>query len=173
VRGSLERAAMLSQVRGVLRAINPHQPIDTVQTIDDAREASLSPTRTTATLLSLFALIALAISAVGIGGVVASSVNRRTSEFGVLMALGARRHQVLALVLREGLVLAGAGLALGIGIAALFTRSLRGLLFGVDPHDPLTLVTVGLVLLVVTLGACLLPARRAASVDPMRALRCT
>jgi putative ABC transport system permease protein len=172
VRGSGERDEVVSRVRAALRAFNPQQPIDSVQTLDDARQASLSPTKTTATLLTLFALIALVISAVGIGGVVGSSVSRRTSEFGVMMALGAHRHQVLALVLREGLVLGAAGLVGGLFIAAFFTRSIRGLLFEVDQNDPLTLVAVGLVLLVVTVGACVLPARRAASVDPMRALRC-
>jgi len=172
VRGPLERSDLLARVRTAIRTLDPQQPIDSVQTFDEARQASLLPTRTTATLLSLFALIALSISAVGIGGVVAFSVNQRTAEFGVMMALGAQRRDVLTLVLREGLALAGAGLALGIIMAALFTRPIRGLLFGVDVHDPLTMIGVGLVLLAVTIGACVVPARRAASVDPIRALRC-
>jgi len=172
VRSSLERTELLMRVRAAIRAIDPEQPIDSVQTFDEARHASLSPTKSTATLLSLFALIALSISALGIGGVVAFSVNQRTSEFGVLMALGAERRHVLTMVLREGLELAGAGLVLGLGLAALFTRSIHSLLFGVSEYDPLTLIVVAFVLLAVTVGACVLPARRAASVDPMRALRC-
>jgi predicted permease len=172
VRSSLERAELLTRVRKAIYAIDPQQPIDSVQTFDEARQTSLSPTKSTATLLSLFALIALAISALGIGGVVAFSVNRRTSEFGVLMALGAERRHVLTMVLREALQLAGAGLALGVVMAALFTRSIHGLLFGVGERDPVTMIVVALVLLAVTVGACILPARRAASVDPMRALRC-
>jgi predicted permease len=172
IRSSLERTELMSRVRGAIHTINPQQPIDSVLTFDEARQASLSPTKSTATLLSLFALIALLISAVGIGGVVAFSVNQRTSEFGVMMALGAQRRDVLALVLREGLQLVGVGLALGVVMAALFTRSIHSLLFGVGEHDPLTMIVVGLVLIAVTLAACILPARRAASVDPMRALRC-
>jgi predicted permease len=173
VRSALDRTELLARVRGAIHGLNPNQPIDSVLTFDEARQASLSPTKSTATLLSLFALIALLISALGIGGVVAFSVNQRTSEFGVMMALGAQRRDVLTLVLREGLELVGAGLALGVVMAALFTRSIHGLLFGVDEHDPLTMIVVGLVLIVVTLGACILPARRAASVDPMHALRST
>jgi ABC-type antimicrobial peptide transport system permease subunit len=162
----------MERVRSAIHALNPDQPIDSVLTFDEARQASLSPTKSTATLLSLFALIALLISAVGIGGVVAFSVNQRTSEFGLMMALGAQRRDVLNLVLREGLELVVAGLALGIVMAALFTRSIHGLLFGVGERDPLTMLVVGLVLIAVTLCACILPARRAASVDPMHALRC-
>lgn len=172
VRSSLKRTELMTRVRKAIHAIDPQQPIDNVQTFDEARRASLSPTKSTATLLSLFALIALSISALGIGGVVAFSVNQRSSEFGVLMALGAQRSDVLTMVLREGLVLAGAGLALGVVMAALFTQSIHGLLFGVDERDPLTMIVVAAVLLAVTVGACVLPARRAASVDPMRALRC-
>ena len=88
------------------------------------------------------------------------------------MALGAERRHVLTMVLREGLQLAAAGLALGVVMAALFTQSIHSLLFGVGERDPLTMIVVALVLLAVTVGACVLPARRAASVDPMRALRC-
>ena len=89
-----------------------------------------------------------------------------------MMALGAQRREVLTMVLREGLALVAAGLGLGIVMAALFAQSIKGLLFGVDRYDPLTMIVVGLVMIAVTIGACLLPARRAASVDPMLALRC-
>lgn len=172
VRGPLDRAELIARVRSTIRTLNPDQPIDSVLSFDEAKQASLLPTKTTATLLSLFATIALLISAVGIGGVVAFSVNQRTSEFGVMMALGAQRREVLAMVLREGLALVAAGLGLGIVMAALFAQSIQGLLFGVDRYDPLTMIVVGLVMVAVTICACLLPARRAASVDPMRALRC-
>jgi predicted permease len=171
IRSSLERTELMTRVRGAIHTLNPQQPIDSVLTFDEARQASLTPTKSTATLLSLFALIALLISALGIGGVVAFSVNQRTSEFGVMMALGAQRRDVLTLVLREALELVGAGLALGVVMTALFTRSIHGLLFGVGEHDPLTMIVVALVLIAVTLGACVLPARRAASVDPLRSLR--
>jgi ABC-type antimicrobial peptide transport system permease subunit len=172
IQSPLERTELMTRERGAIHDLNPDQPIDSVVTYDEARQASMSPTKSTATLLSLFALIALLISALGIGGVVAFSVNQRTSEFGVMMALGAQRRDVLMLVLREGLALVGAGLALGVVVAALFTRSIQGLLFGVGEHDPLTMIVVALVLIAVTLGACIFPARRASSVDPMRSLRC-
>jgi predicted permease len=172
IQSPLERAELTNLVRGAIYALNPDQPIDSILTFDEARQASISPTKSTATLLTLFALIALSISAAGIGGVVAFSVNQRAPEFGMMMALGAQRRDVLTLVLREGLELIGAGLALGVLMAALFTRSINGLLFGVGEQDPLTMIVVALVLIAVTLGACIFPARRAASVDPMRVLRC-
>ena len=103
---------------------------------------------------------------------VAYSVSQRTHEFGVRMALGAGRRQVLGLVVRQGLLLAAAGVGIGLLVAAGATRLLSGLLFGVSPTDPLTYAGVAFVLTVVAVAACLVPARRATRVDPMTALRC-
>jgi len=121
--------------------------------------------------VSLFAGSSLFLAMVGIYGVIAWTVRQRTREIGVRMALGAQSSAVLALVLRRGLKLAGAGIVLGLIGAMVLTRLLRSLLFGVGPADPLTFVAVPLLLVFVALLACWLPARRAANVDPMEALR--
>ena len=122
-------------------------------------------------VLGIFAVIAFVLAAVGIYGVIAWTVRQRTREIGVRMALGAQRSTVLALVLRRGLKLAGAGIVLGLIGAISSTQLLRSLLFGVGPTDPITFVAVPLLLVLVVLLACWLPARRAAKVDPMEALR--
>jgi ABC-type antimicrobial peptide transport system permease subunit len=115
--------------------------------------------------------VALTLGAVGIYGVVAYAVTRRTREIGVRMALGARATDVLGMVLREGGVLAGAGVTLGIAGALAASRVLSGFLFGVTPSDPAVFVAVPALLGFVALGACLIPARRASRVDPVEALR--
>jgi ABC-type antimicrobial peptide transport system permease subunit len=123
-------------------------------------------------LSASFGLVALVLAAIGVYGVLAYAISRSTREIGIRMALGAQRRTVLALVLGRGLKLAGAGIVLGLMGAMASTRLLRSLLFGVGPTDPLTFVVVPLLLVFVALLACWLPARRAANVDPMAALRC-
>jgi ABC-type antimicrobial peptide transport system permease subunit len=135
------------------------------------RSTGLQPTRVTTTLIGLFGLLALLITAAGIAGVIAFSVNQRTQEFGIRMALGAPRTGVLGLVLRQGLQLVVIGLVIGMAGAIALTRMLTTLLFEVDPTDALTFLAVSTVLLMVAVLACLMPARRAASVDPNVALR--
>ena len=133
--------------------------------------SSLSAPRLTATLIGVFAGIALLITAAGLAGVIAFSVNQRSQEFGVRMALGASRASVLQLVLGHGLRLIAVGLALG-GVAALaLSNTVRALLFDTEPTDIPTFVGVAAVLAVVALLACFLPARRASSVDPLVVLR--
>jgi ABC-type antimicrobial peptide transport system permease subunit len=118
-----------------------------------------------------FGLLALLLSAVGIYGVVAYSTRQRTHEIGIRMALGAAKADVFKQVIGQGLRLALAGLGVGLVVAVIFTRFLRGMLFGVGTNDWLTFSVVPLILLLVTMCACYLPARRAAQVEPMRALR--
>jgi len=122
-------------------------------------------------LLLIAAAVALLLGGVGTFGVVSYLVGRRTAEIGVRMALGARRGDVLGMVLRQGLVLGGAGAAVGVVGAVLLTRWLESILFAVDPLDPLTFIAVPVVLLAVALVASLLPARRASRIDPIMALR--
>jgi putative ABC transport system permease protein len=122
-------------------------------------------------LLGAFAAIALALAAIGIYGVVSYSVARRTQEIGIRMAVGARRGEVLALVIRRGMSLAVAGAAIGLGAALLLTRLMRALLYGVNPDDPAILAGVSLLLVFIALVACIVPARRAAGIDPVQALR--
>lgn len=137
----------------------------------DLRTQALAPPRLTAGLLGIFAGLALVVTAVGLAGVIGFSVSQRTREFGVRLALGARRGDVVALVLRQGLTLVVIGLVVGVGGAIALARRLSALLFGVQPADPATLAMAVVLLVVVGLAACLLPARRASRVDPLMALK--
>ena len=170
-RASGDPAALVQQMRGAVHAIDPQQPVDQFRTLDEVRAASLAAPRLTATLISAFAAIALLITAAGLAGVIAFSVNQRSQEFGVRMALGASRGSVLQLVMGQGLRLVLIGLAIGGVAAVLLSGTVRALLFATEPTDVPTFVAVALVLAVVALIACFLPARRASSVDPLVALR--
>jgi ABC-type antimicrobial peptide transport system permease subunit len=122
-------------------------------------------------LLAAFAAIALLLALAGLYGLMAFSVNRRTREVGIRMALGAERRDVLFLILKKASVLVGGGLVAGLVCMWIVTRALRSFLFGVSEHDPLTVVVVSLLLVVCGLVAAFVPARRAASIDPIQALR--
>ena len=135
------------------------------------RSRSLAPPRLTAMLVTLFAAVALLITAAGIAGVVVFSVNQRTPEIGVRMALGAPRSSVVRMIVRQGLTPVTIGLAFGLAGALATTRIVAGLLFAVEPTDPITYAAVVGVLATTAAIACLVPARRAAAIDPMRALR--
>jgi putative ABC transport system permease protein len=169
--------------KSVARAHDADLPVANFRTLAEVRADGLAPRRVIVTLIGLFGLLALVITAAGIAGVIAFSVNQRTQEFGVRMALGAPRAGVLALVIREGLLLVSIGLALGLGGALALTKVLGAVIFdpaptsglvllvGTQALDTITYVGVGVILLIVAMVACLMPARRAASVDPMVALR--
>jgi putative ABC transport system permease protein len=146
-------------------------PVGSVRTMPEVLAASLAFQRFMMTLIALFATLALVLAAVGLYGVLAYLVGQRTHEIGLRVALGARPHQILSLVLRRGLILAGAGVAVGLAGAAVATRLLASQLYGVRPADPLTLLAVTLVLGLVALLACIVPAWRGTKVDPMVALR--
>jgi putative ABC transport system permease protein len=164
-------AGIAQQMRDAVHGLDPQQPVDQFRTLDEVRAASLSAPRLTATLIGAFAAIALLITAAGLAGVIGFLVNQRAQEFGVRMALGASRGSVLQLVLGQGLRLVLFGLVLG-GIAALaLSNTVRALLFDTEPTDIPTFVGVATLLALVALLACLLPARRASSVDPLVALR--
>jgi ABC-type antimicrobial peptide transport system permease subunit len=173
VRTSLDADRIARDLRAVVAAIDPEQPVDQFRTLSDVRLASLESPRLTATLLGLFATLALVITATGIAGVIAFSVSQRTQEFGVRMALGAGRMTVLGMVLGQGLQFVGVGLAIGTAGALVLARVMTTLLFGVEPTDAITFLTVAFVVAAVAATACLIPARRAASVDPLVALRVT
>jgi predicted permease len=164
------------EIRTVTKTQDPDLPVARFRTLSDVRADGLAPRRVVVGLIGIFGLLALVITAAGIGGVIAFSVNQRTHEFGIRMALGAARSGVLALVVREGLVLVVTGLVIGLAGAIVLTRLLGAVIFGrllvtTAPTDLITYVFVVAVLVAVALLACLLPARRAASVDPMVALR--
>ena len=171
IRSPAEPAALLPLVQAAVRTTDRDQPIHRLRTLDDVRAASLAPPRLTATLLGLFASLALVITAAGIAGVIAFSVSQRTQEFGVRVALGASRTDVVSMVVGEGVRLAIAGLSIGLLGAVVLGALLSTVLFEVGPIDAITYVAVSAVLLGVAALACLLPALRAASIDPMTALR--
>jgi predicted permease len=159
-------------IRDVAHAIDPQLPIGTMRRVDDLVAGSLGERRFNASLLAVFAGIALLLAAVGLYGAMSFAVGRRTREIGVRMALGAQPGDVLRMVLGEGLRLAAVGLVAGLATAAALTWTMRGLLFGVTAADPLTFAGITLLLLAVACLATWIPARRAARVDPMRAIRC-
>jgi putative ABC transport system permease protein len=171
VRTAADPASFARRMPELVHAIDSRQPVSQIRTLEAIRSHSLAPPRLTAMLVTLFAGIALIITAAGIAGVVAFSVNQRTTEIGVRMALGAPRSSVVQMIVRQGLMPVTLGLGGGLVIALLASRVVTRLLFGVEPTDPLTYGIVLATLTAVAALACLVPARRAAAIDPMRALR--
>ena len=146
-------------------------PIQPIRSMESLVDGSVAQRRFQLTLMGVFGASALLVASLGIYGVVAYSVARRRNEIGIRMALGAQRSQLLGLVIRQGMAPVVVGLAAGVVVAVLLGRAIRGLLFGVQPADPLTIAGVTLVLLIVSALACLIPARRAAGTDAIAALR--
>jgi ABC-type antimicrobial peptide transport system permease subunit len=162
---------VLQRIRETIRAADPDMPVFDVRTMEDHMGIALLPARLGGSVLGLFGLLGLVLAAVGIYGVMAYSVAQRTRELGIRIALGSDRGDVVRLVLREGMRLAALGVALGLLGALGASRLVRGLLYGVSPLDPLAFSIVPLTLVAVAAVAVYLPARRAASVDPIRALK--
>jgi predicted permease len=163
--------ALADAVREEVAALDPNLPLGDVATMEEQRHDGMGRYWYPMLILGLFAALALALAALGIYGVMSYAVAQRTREIGVRMALGAAREQVVRMVLSEGARVVLAGTAAGLVAGLLLARLMAGLLYEVTPGDPLSLTLVTLVLAAVALAACLLPARRAASVDPMEALR--
>ena len=162
---------LISEVREQIGAVEKNLPVFAIQTMEDVLAQWLAPRRFNLLLMSVFAGVALALAAVGIYGVVSYSVSQRTRELGVRVALGAQPRDLLALVIRQGLVLAVTGVVMGLVVSFGLTRWLATLLFGISATDPITLASVASLFMLVALFACYLPARRAMKVDPMVALR--
>lgn len=171
VRTSGHPGAVAPAVRQVLKEFAPRNPVYDIRTMDARIAVSTSQARFSATLLTLFAFVALSLAAIGIYGVMAFAVAQRTREIGIRVALGADRRRVLRLVLRDGAILAAAGLVIGLAGALACTRVLRTMLFEITPSDPRTYVVIAVILAMTMLLASWIPARRAAAVDPMIALR--
>jgi ABC-type antimicrobial peptide transport system permease subunit len=146
-------------------------PVENVVTLPELRQEALARPRLTAALLLIFAVIALTITLVGVSGVIAISVTHRLKEFGLWMALGASRAQVLTVVMKEGLALVAAGLLVGIVCSFAATQSLHAYLYETPAGDPATLAAVCLTLLLAGLVSCLVPAVHATSADPIESLR--
>ena len=171
IRTTGDPTALVGSVRAALAQIDKNLPMAAISTMDEIMSTSVAQPRLEAVLLGLFGGLAMLLAAVGIYGVMSYSVSQRTGEIGVRMALGAERSDVLLLICKQGLRLAGVGLAAGLALALAATRLMSKVLFGVSPTDPLTFASIMTILAVVALLACYLPARRATKVDPMVALR--
>ena len=172
VRTTSDPVAMTPAIVKEIQAVDPEMPAFDVATMEQRMSDFLARRRFSMVLLGVFAAIAVLLAAVGIYGVMSYSVNQRTHEIGIRVALGASSRDVLKLILQQGLTLALVGAALGLIAAFVLTRFLAALLFGVHAADPLTFSSVALLLIAVALLACWIPARRATKVDPMIALRC-
>jgi putative ABC transport system permease protein len=162
---------LAAAARERVRALDPLIPISDVQTMEALIRRSVAAPRFHLTLLALLSGSALVLATIGIYGLLAFSVASRTREIGVRSALGASQTLIARMVLREGLALVVAGVAIGLAVAFVATRSLEALLFEIEPGDPLTFAAIAALLLAVALLACYLPARRAARIDPLTALR--
>jgi putative ABC transport system permease protein len=162
---------LIGTLRHGVREIDPNVPVSSVAPMSELVADSIGAPRFFALLTGVFAVLALALAAVGIYGVMAYAVALRTPEIGVRMALGAGRRDVFALIVGDGLRLAAIGTGIGLVASALMSLSIRSLLFGVTPADPLTFAAMTALLLIAAAVACIVPAHRAAGVDPMVALR--
>jgi len=171
VRVAGDPAAIIREVRTELRRLEPALLISHLDTMDQRIEDSVSPRRLNLILFGLFAGLALALACIGLYGVIAYAVGQRAQEFGVRMALGARRGQVLRQVLGQGLRLVAGGTGLGVALSVALAGAMRKLLFGVSPLDPGILVAAAVLLAAIALAACWIPARRATRVEPALALR--
>jgi putative ABC transport system permease protein len=164
-------ANLTSAIREQVRGLDPDQPVTNIQTVDELLSRTLSQAKFSLLLLGLFSVVGLLLAAIGIYGVMATTVAQRTQEFGVRIALGAQTGDVLRLVVGQGMMLIALGIVAGLVTAFAVTRLMSSLLFGVSPNDPTTLTAITALLAIVALLACYIPARRATKVDPLVALR--
>ncbi|HEV2245884.1 MAG TPA: ABC transporter permease, partial [Terriglobia bacterium] len=171
VRTAQDPLTVSREIEGALRQADPNLPIGQIRTMEEVFSQSIAFQRFLMTLMTVFAGLSLVLAMVGLYGVISYSVTQRTHEIGIRMALGAERREVLRMVVWQGLRLALIGVSIGIAGALALTRFLTSLLYGVKPTDPLTFIVVSLILTAVALAACYIPARRAARVDLMVALR--
>jgi putative ABC transport system permease protein len=163
--------AGLSAVRRRIRELDAELPMSNVRSMEDWVSNSAAQPRINAVLVAVFAAVALLIAAIGVYGVLAYSVNQRTREIGLRMALGAQQSNVVRLIVNEGMIVGLAGIAVGLGGAYALSRALASLLFGVDARDPITFLVVAATLMAIALAACLGPAWRGSRIDPIVALR--
>jgi putative ABC transport system permease protein len=171
-RASGDPASLAAAIRGQVSAIDKDQPVTAIRTLNEVIASTTAPRRFNTLLLAIFAAVALTLAAVGIYSVISYSVTQRTQEVGVRMALGARPGDVIRLILKQGLAMTIIGVAAGNLGAIAAARVMSGLLYGVTATDPATFVAISLLLAIVAMLACYLPARRAARVEPIAALRC-
>jgi predicted permease len=171
VRSSGDALALVSAIRGIVARADPQQPVSDVRMLSDVVEAETAPRSVQLRVLGAFAAMAVLLAGIGIHGLLAFAVSNRSQELGVRIALGAQRGDILKLVLRQGLVLAAAGTAVGIVLAYAAGRALEALLAGVRPHDAVAFLTAVALAVGMTIAGSLLPALRAVRVDPLNAIR--
>ena len=171
VRTAMDPASLAPAIRGAVSAIDPGVPVSEVQNLTQVRSASISTERFRTLVLATFALLALTLAAIGVYGVISYGVVQRSREIGIRMALGARRPEILRLVVGEGMLTVAIGIGIGVLAAAGLSRFLESLLYAVRPGDPATFVAIPTLIAAVALAACILPARRAMRVDPAGTLR--
>lgn len=168
---STNPASVIPAIRREIMAVDKDQPVHSFKPLDQSVAELGTDQRFSTTLLAAFAALAVLLATVGIYGVTSYAVAQRTHEIGVRLALGAKTGDVLRLVVGPGMLLAGIGIAIGLIGSLAVTRLLASLLYGVTATDPLTMIAVAALLALVALAACLIPARRAARIDPLMALR--
>ncbi|MPY87586.1 MAG: FtsX-like permease family protein [Luteitalea sp.] len=171
VRTDGDSTAIISSLRGIVHELDAQAALFNVAAMEQLVATTIARPRVYAVLLGTFAAVAVALAASGVFGIIAYSVTQRTREIGIRIALGAQRSNVMGLVLRQSTILATIGMTLGLAASAALTRSLEGMLFGLTPLDPTTLVAVSLIFGLVATLAAFVPARRATRVDPLVALR--
>jgi putative ABC transport system permease protein len=171
IRADAQSESLVAAATGAVRDVDPDLPVADIQVMRQIVSESISQPRFNLFLLGAFACLAMLLAAAGIYGVMSYAVTQRTQEIGIRMALGARGSDVMKMVVRQGMVPALMGIAIGAGAALMLTRLMKSLLYGVSAADPLTFALIGLLLASVAFLACYLPARRATKVDPMIALR--
>jgi putative ABC transport system permease protein len=171
LRSQADEAALVAEVRQVIQSLDPNEPVFDVKPMSAIMREAVAERRLTLALSSLFALVALLLAGIGVYGVIAYSVTQRTHEIGLRLALGAQTTDILRLVLKHGALLATTGVGLGVAGAFAVTRLMKSLLFEVSVTDPLTFIGIAVLIILVALVACYVPARRAMKIDPMVALR--
>jgi predicted permease len=171
VRTVADPSQLISQIRQAVRSVDPNLPIGGVTTLAEQVRSNLAQQRLIARLTTIFGALALGLACLGLYGVMSYTVARRTSELGIRLALGSTRSRVLWVVLRESLIVIGAGILVGACLSLAGTRLVSSMLYGLSPHDPFTLAAAAVLLLLVSVASGLLPAWRAAHVDPTEALR--
>jgi predicted permease len=171
VRTQGDPGAAAGAIRAAVSAVDPSEPISQLRSMSGMVAASLAPRRFVVSMLAIFAALALLMAIIGLYGVTSYSVTQRTQEIGIRMALGARRSEILGMVIRQGMWLTGGGALAGLAAALALSRLVRSQLFQVSPFDPLTFGLTAVVLIAAELAACFVPAQRATRVDPMEALR--
>ena len=172
LRSALTPLALVPAVRRAVSALDATVPLSRIKTQEQQVEQSLAADRLFASLGGAFAFLAVLLSCIGLYGLMAYNVARRIREFGIRIALGARSSEIAGPIAREALLLTGIGVAVGVPVALALARLIQSQLYGIEPHDPLTMGAAVVALLVVAAGAAWVPARRAAKVDPMVALEC-